>query len=71
MRISFGAGVLKSPFVKGDLGGFSSASEIPPDLPLPKGGHRERGIMISPLNPSGFMECNPEVHLIGGYAPSG
>ncbi len=29
MRISLGVGALKSPFVKGDLGGFSSAYEIP------------------------------------------
>jgi len=29
---------LKSPFEKGDLGGFSTASEIPPYPPLPKGG---------------------------------
>jgi hypothetical protein len=27
------------PFVKGDLGGFSTVSEIPPDPPLGKGGN--------------------------------
>jgi hypothetical protein len=36
--LSFSVDSLKSPFVKGDLGGFSTASEIPPYPPLPKGG---------------------------------
>jgi len=70
MRISFGAGALKSPFVKGDLGGFSSAYEISPDPSL-KRGVEEQVLYDFPLNRSGFMECNPEVHLIGGYAASG
>ena len=35
--LSFTVGALKSPFEKGDLGGFSTACEIPPDPPLPKG----------------------------------
>ena len=70
MRISFGAGALKSPFVQGDLGGFSTATEIPPDPPLERG-VEEQVLYDFPLNPSSLMECNPEVHLIVGYAPSG
>ena len=31
MRVFFGTVALKSPFEKGDLGGFSSAYEIPPE----------------------------------------
>ena len=70
MRVFFGTIALKSPFEKGDLGGFSSAYEIPPDPPL-KRGVEEQARYIFTLNPSGSMECNPEVHLIGGYSPSG
>ena len=39
---------LKSPFLKGDLGGFSTASEIPPDPPLPKGGTGKGALRFSP-----------------------
>ena len=42
--LSFRVGVLKSPFEKGDLGGFSTAYEIPPDPPLPKGGTGKGGL---------------------------
>ena len=38
--IILAAVVLKSPFIKGDLGGFTDASKIPPDPPLEKGGGR-------------------------------
>ena len=41
--LSFTVGALKSPFEKGDLGGFSTAYEIPPDPPLPKGGTGKGG----------------------------
>jgi hypothetical protein len=53
LRISFGVGALKSPFVKGDLGGFSSAYEIPPGPPLKKGG-RGTGTVRFPPQPIGF-----------------
>ena len=32
--LSFRVDSLKSPFVKGDLGGFSTASKIPPNPPF-------------------------------------
>ena len=54
---SFRVEALKSPFLKGDLGGFSTASEIPPDPPFVKGGHRERCVMIFPFNPLSFAAC--------------
>ena len=63
MRVFFGTVALKSPFEKGDLGGFSSAYEIPPDPPLPKGGTRKVGF-YSPLLPIGFHEFHLEVHFI-------
>ena len=36
----------EGPFAKGDLGGFSTASEIPPDPPLPKGGTGKDGLQF-------------------------
>ena len=53
MRVFFGTVALKSPFEKGDLGGFSSAYEIPPDPPLKKGG-RGTGTLRFPPQPIGF-----------------
>ena len=44
--LSFTVGALKSPFEKGDLGGFSTACEIPPDPPLPKGGTGKDGLQF-------------------------
>ena len=63
MRVFFGTVALKSPFEKGDLGGFSSAYEIPPDPPLPKGGAMKVAF-DSPVLPIGFHEFHLEVHFI-------
>ena len=45
--LSFRVDALKSPFLKGDLGGFSTPSEIPPDPPLAKGG-KGKGVLRFP-----------------------
>jgi len=50
--LCFRVDVLKSPFLKGDLGGFSSASEIPP-TPFSKGGIKGG---FSPLFQKGAQE---------------
>ena len=48
-------------------GGLAWRAGRPPFL---KRGVEEQGRYDFPLNPSGFMECNPKVHVIGGYTPS-
>ena len=61
--LSFTVGALKSPFEKGDLGGFSTACEIPPDPPLPKGGKGKDALRFPPFQPIGFHSLGPEVLL--------
>jgi hypothetical protein len=44
VRIFYDAASLRSPFVKGDLGGFSNASKIPPDPPFSTFTRKNRSI---------------------------
>jgi hypothetical protein len=53
-------GALKSPFVKGDLGGFSGAYQIPPDPPLSKGGIGKEFRDESHTYPVNLPTENPE-----------